>query len=203
MFERYDEAARRTLFFARYEASRLGTPTIETEHLLLGLMREPKGHAGKLLVTLPQAEIRKELEANRNAEKISTSVEIPFSVETKRVLYYARDEADALTHLHIGPEHLLLGLMQEPESRAAIVLARYGMQLERARELVRESHIEAAAKPVSRSAVQAQLEQIIELVHQLGRSLSDNPDAALQVHLLLLELETLKALLDEARGREQ
>ena len=74
MFERYDESARRTLFFARYEASRLGVPSIETEHLLLGLIREPKGHARRLLFTLPLNEIRREFESGRTADKIPTSV---------------------------------------------------------------------------------------------------------------------------------
>ncbi|MFZ0862910.1 MAG: Clp protease N-terminal domain-containing protein [Candidatus Sulfotelmatobacter sp.] len=40
MFERYTEIARRVIFFARYEASQFGSPYIETEHLLLGLLRE-------------------------------------------------------------------------------------------------------------------------------------------------------------------
>ena len=43
MFERYTERARRVIFFARYEASQLGSAAIETEHLLLGLIREGKG----------------------------------------------------------------------------------------------------------------------------------------------------------------
>ena len=43
MFERYTERARRVLFFARYEATQLGSPSIQTEHLLLGLIREGKG----------------------------------------------------------------------------------------------------------------------------------------------------------------
>ena len=43
MFERYTEQARRVLFFARYEASQLGSMSIETEHLLLGLIRELRG----------------------------------------------------------------------------------------------------------------------------------------------------------------
>jgi len=197
MFERYDEPARRTLFFARYEASVLGVPSIETEHLLLGLMREPKGHARGLLLTLPLAEIRKELEIHRGTEKLPTSVEIPFSADTKRILQHACDEADRLTHRHIGPEHLLLGLLREVGSRAGATLARYGMQLEGAREQIRESYASVAARPVSQSVVHAQLEQIIESAHRLGLSLSGNHDAALQVHMLLLELESLKSLLDE------
>src|SRR5262245_8136555 len=199
MFERYDEPARRTLFFARYEASKLGVRSIETEHVLLGLIREPRGPAGRLLLTLPLTDIRKELESHRTAEKIETSVEIPFSPETKRVLQHACDEADGLTHRHIGPEHLLLGLLKEPGSRAAIALARYGLQLVGAREQIRELIRDAAAKPVPKSAVMTQLEQIIESTRQLELAMgqSGNFEAAQQVTFLLLDLETLKSLLDE------
>ena len=49
MFERYTEKARRVIFFARYEASQVGSPYIETEHLLLGLLREDKALARRLL----------------------------------------------------------------------------------------------------------------------------------------------------------
>ena len=48
MFERYTERARRVLFFARYEASQLGSISIETEHLLLGLIREGKGLTNRI-----------------------------------------------------------------------------------------------------------------------------------------------------------
>ena len=47
MFERYTEKARRTIFFARYEASQFGCSYIETEHLLLGLFREDKALANR------------------------------------------------------------------------------------------------------------------------------------------------------------
>ena len=43
MFERYTERARRVLFFARYEASQIGTPSIEPAHILLGILREGRG----------------------------------------------------------------------------------------------------------------------------------------------------------------
>ena len=47
MFERYTEKARRVIFFARYEASQFGSPDIETEHLLLGVLREGKDLANR------------------------------------------------------------------------------------------------------------------------------------------------------------
>ena len=51
MFERFTERAQRVLFFSRYEASQLGSTDIDTEHLLLGLIRECKGLPGVWLVT--------------------------------------------------------------------------------------------------------------------------------------------------------
>ena len=49
MFEKYTEKARRVIFFARYEASQFGSPYIETEHLLLGLLREDKALTNRFL----------------------------------------------------------------------------------------------------------------------------------------------------------
>src|SRR3954453_11597124 len=107
MFERYTERARRVLFFARYEASQLGSISIETEHLLLGLIREGKGLTSRIFARshLSLENIRKEIEGRTVfREKVSTSVEIPFSAETKRVLQFAAEEADRLLHNYIRSE---------------------------------------------------------------------------------------------------
>lgn len=88
MFEHYTEKARRTIFFARYEASQLGGSYIETEHLLLGLLREDKALANRFLGSHAAVEsIRKRIE-DRTApgQKVSTSVDLPLSHESKRVL---------------------------------------------------------------------------------------------------------------------
>ena len=77
MFERYTERARRVLFFARYEASQIGSISIETEHLLLGLIREGKGLTSRIFARshLYLENIRKEIESRSVLrEKISTSV---------------------------------------------------------------------------------------------------------------------------------
>ena len=137
MFERYTERARRVLFFARYEASQLGSISIETEHLLLGLIREGKGLTSRIFARsrLSLGNIRKEIEGRTIfREKVSTSVEIPFSTETKRVLQYSAEEADRLLHNYIGTEHLLLGILREERSVAASVLTKQGMRLNSVRE---------------------------------------------------------------------
>ena len=137
MFERYTERARRVIFFARYEASQLGSAAIETEHLLLGLIREGKGLTSRLFSRshLSMDQIRKEVEGRSPyREKVSTSVEIPLSVESKRVLGHAAEEAERMLHNYIGTEHILLGLMREERSAAASILAEKGMRLASVRE---------------------------------------------------------------------
>ena len=129
MFERYTERARRVIFFARYEASQLGSAAIETEHLLLGLIREGKGLTSRLFTKshLSMEQIRRDVEGRSPYRgKVSTSVEIPLSLESKRVLGHAAEEAERMLHNYIGTEHILLGLMREERSVAAGILAREG-----------------------------------------------------------------------------
>jgi ATP-dependent Clp protease ATP-binding subunit ClpC len=137
MFEKYTEGARRVIFFARYEASQLGSSYIGTEHVLLGLMRESDGITGKIFSKskLKLDMVRKEIEGRTvNSNKISTSIEIPLSPETKRVLVYAAEEAEKLLHKYIGTEHILLGLLREKKSLAARILAEKGMRFSAVRE---------------------------------------------------------------------
>src|SRR5579862_6460321 len=112
MFERYTEKARRVIFFARYEASQFGSPYIETEHLLLGILREDKSVTNRFLHSHSSEEtIRDQIVAHTPArEKIETSVDLPLTNEGKRVLAYAEEEAERLGHKHIGTNHLLMGL---------------------------------------------------------------------------------------------
>jgi alanine-synthesizing transaminase len=136
MFERYTEKARRVVFFARYEASQFGSPYIETEHLLLGLLREDKALTNRFLRSHASVEIiRKQIEGHTTIrEKVPTSVDLPLSNEGKRVLAYAADEAERLAHKHIGTEHLLLGLLREEKCFAAEILHERGLRLSTIRE---------------------------------------------------------------------
>jgi Clp amino terminal domain, pathogenicity island component len=135
MFERYTEKARRAIFFARYEASQFGSPYIESEHLLLGLLREtkslyklfPASHASA-------ATIRKQIEGNNTVrEKFSTSIDIPVSEECERILAYAAEEANRLSHKFVGTEHLFLGLLREQDCFATTLLNERGVSVDTAR----------------------------------------------------------------------
>src|SRR6266511_3129368 len=147
MFERYTEKARRDIFFARYEASQFGSPDIETEHLLLGLLREDKALANRFLRSHAAVDsIRKQIEVHATIrEKVSTSVDLPLSHECKRVLAYGAEEAERLNHKHIGTEHLLLGLLREEKCFAAEILHERGLRLSTIREELARSQSENVA----------------------------------------------------------
>ena len=136
MFERYTEKARRVIFFARYEASQYGSPFIETEHLLLGLLREDRVMAKWLAIE----SIRKEIESAITVrERILLSVEVPLTQEGKRILMFAADEAEMLKHRHIGTEHLLLGILREEKCVAARILLSRGVEIQAFRNKLAQS----------------------------------------------------------------
>jgi len=139
MFERDTERARRVLFFARYEASQLGSTAISSEHLLLGLLREGKGLTSRIFerAALDSMAVHFEIgAAAADRPRIATSVEIPIAPDAKAALQHAVGEADGLRHSHIGSEHLLLGLLHDPETAAGVILTRAGLRLEAVRESV-------------------------------------------------------------------
>jgi ATP-dependent Clp protease ATP-binding subunit ClpC len=143
-FERYTERARRVVLFANYEASQFGSTTIETEHLLLGLIREDKNLTNRFLRNRSSIEsIRKEIEGRTTIrEKVSTPIDLPLSNECNRILAYAVEEAERLNHRHIGTEHLLLGILREEKCVAAQILHERGFRLNAIREELARSVVD-------------------------------------------------------------
>ncbi|MBI3209853.1 MAG: ATP-dependent Clp protease ATP-binding subunit [Candidatus Solibacter usitatus] len=185
MFERYTEKARRVIFFARYEASQFGSPYIETEHLLLGLIREDKALANRFLRSNAAIEsIRKQIEAHTTIrEKVSTSVDLPLSHECKRVLAYGAEEAERLNHKHIGTEHLMLGLLREEKCLAAEILHERGLRLTQVREEIARASNEKMAsnrpkessllaefsRDLTQAAIDGSLDPLIGRDHEVER----------------------------------
>jgi ketosteroid isomerase-like protein len=130
MFERYTEKARRLIFFARFEASQYGSPYIETEHLLLGLVREDGALLKHYLGPAGAMEaIRVNIESRiTRGERFSTAVEVPLADDCKKALNLAGEEADRLGHRHIGTEHVLLALLMVESSLAAKLLREKGLK---------------------------------------------------------------------------
>jgi ATP-dependent Clp protease ATP-binding subunit ClpC len=195
MFERYTEQARRALFFARYEASQRGSMSIESEHLLLGLIQKARGPVNAILAhfqVMPLIMLREiDVRAPPKEERVAPSVEIPFSREVQHVLNGARLEADRLRHPHIGPEHLFLALLIEDQSVAASVLNQQGVTLEAARDHIATQPV--ASSPSSTTApVDGRLQAIKLLVEQLGHADRSGREAAELVARIHQAIDALK-----------
>jgi len=140
MFERYTDRARRVIFFARYEASALASSSIDTEHLLLGLLREGAGIAGKIFKRskLTYEVARREIEARGRLQvPTSTAVDMPLSSQATASLQPASEEAGPMEEQHLDKEHLLLGLLEESEPLAAGNQTPKELRLEDVREEMR------------------------------------------------------------------
>jgi len=118
--ERFTQRARRVLSLAQEEAERMQHSHIGTEHLLLGLMREDGGVAGRVLreLGLEPNRVEQLIEKMTSAQKRPSVSRMDLSPATKKVLELAVDEARRMGHHYIGTEHLLLGLVRHNEGVA-------------------------------------------------------------------------------------
>jgi len=146
VFEKFTEKARRVMFFARYEASQFGSESIQSGHLLLGLLRESEKTSTQLLerMGVQTSTLRERLVAaltpkDRKITPSSTSIDIPMEEEVKHILQHATAESAKLNHKHVGAEHLLLGMLKEEGCLAGRLLKEAGADLIAAKEILLES----------------------------------------------------------------
>lgn len=133
--DRFTKRARRVLTLAQEEAERLHHGYIGTEHLLLGLMREDKGMASKVLKDLgvKPKRVQQIVERISGPSRQDSFGRIYLTSRTKRVIELAFDEARRLGHHYIGTEHLLLGLVRQGDGVAIDVLRSMGVSLDKVR----------------------------------------------------------------------
>ena len=148
MLENLTERARRTLFFARYEAAQAGANAIASEHLLLGLLRESDEVVEQLLqrFQLSSEELRAELGAGARGGDVSTPADLPLAEDSRRILLLAAHEAEVLSQPAVGNEHLLLGILRLEGCVAGRALAAHGLSLLAVREELGEVWHEREAK---------------------------------------------------------
>ena len=166
MFEKYNEKARRALFFARYEASKLGSRVIESEHILLGILREGEESITELLQRLEvkPEDLRHEIEGERVfVERISSTAELPLSEESKKILAYASHEAESMVHSSVGSEHLLIGVLRVEGCLAQRILVQYGFDIATLREEVAQ---------VARERANRRGKQELPYLQEFGRDLT-------------------------------
>jgi ATP-dependent Clp protease ATP-binding subunit ClpA len=182
MFERYTEKARRVVLFSRYDARQLCSPLIDTECLLLGIVRESAdlitSIAGPDAIETITNRIRQQYPVR---DKIGESVDLPFSEEAKHALISALDEANRLNRRVITSKHILSGLSVTPEA-----VRKYREREENTADAILDDRV--AGKPVLNQAFQKAVTDAVKEASLL-RSKSVKPE-----HLLLALLRDESSL---------
>ena len=175
--QRFTQRARRVLGLAQEEAERLQHSYIGTEHLLLGLMREEGGVAGRVLreMGLETEQVQQFVERMTRSGQRTPFTRIDLAPGTKKVLELAVEEARQMGHHYIGTEHLLLGLIRHNEGVAIDVLRRLNISPDRVRKQTRRMLQESpgtSARPTRPSAARKERGQKTPLVDQLATDLT-------------------------------
>lgn len=141
MDELFTDSAKAVLAIAQEEAKYFRHQSVGTEHLLLALVLEPNGIAGKALRQLnaEKNEIREEIEHLTGYGSVKSYPQgsyLPYSPRAKQVFAYAGDEAKRLGAEKIGTEHILLGLLRDEDILASRILMNLGLSLSKMRQLV-------------------------------------------------------------------
>ncbi len=141
MYDKFSDRARLVIMLAQSEAERLQHDQLDTEHLLLGLIKEGGGMAIRALRKLNISPQTLQMQIERRITIGKTKLfkhEIPFSDLAKKVLEYAVLEGKDLAQRFIGTEHLLLGLVTEKSGLAGKLLREAGITIESLREVIRD-----------------------------------------------------------------
>lgn len=156
MFERFTSRARQTVMFAKEEARRLGHDHIDTEHILLGLVRDGGGIAAESLRQIGVAPDDVRVDVLEIVEQGSqrSGAHLPFTDGAKQVLELAGREATQLAHTYVDSDHILVALVREGDGVAARVLTARGADLVRVRSTVLEGIRSRGADPRRHAARQ-------------------------------------------------
>jgi prophage maintenance system killer protein len=137
-FRRFTDGARRAVHLAHEEARLLGHSQAGSEHLLLGLVHDEEGLAGKALESLGLSlgEVYRQVTEITGQGHDRPTGHIPFTPRAKKALELALREAVALGHTYVGPEHVLLSLLSDEHGIAARILTGLGASHARTQERV-------------------------------------------------------------------
>ncbi len=160
MLERCTDRARRVMVLANHEAQRFNHEYIDTEHILLGLVKEGSGVGATVLrnlnVDVDLKKMRREVEKLvKSGPDMVTTGKLPHTPLAKKVIEYAIEEARSLNNNYVGTEHLLLGLLHESkESIAFVVLTNLGFEYERVRsEILNLQGVSAGGEKCDRPTI--------------------------------------------------
>jgi len=107
---------------------------VGTEHILIGLIQEDEGIAAAVLrIALQNEGLKPEVITSKITPSSTTTPPAPgnklFTRKAKQALEDAVNEAADMRHTYVGPEHLLLGLLENVENQAVKILLELGLDI--------------------------------------------------------------------------
>ncbi|MEO7994944.1 MAG: Clp protease N-terminal domain-containing protein [bacterium] len=186
MWEKFTQSSKKAIKYATDAARQHRAPFVDTEHMLLGLLREEKAFAMKILrhLDVPVAKLRLTIEADQQVGEHSPDI-MAFSDHAKDVLEASYKEAQRLKHSHIGTEHLLMGLALVKDGKASRYLHTF---------VVDYSTIRATTTAIIKEQQERAVSQSTTTSETAFRSLSEDSVAIQQI--------LRRQLVDHLRGTE-
>jgi ATP-dependent Clp protease ATP-binding subunit ClpC len=175
MFKRYTEKVRKVIMMAQEEAVNLNHNYIGTEHILVGLVKENEGIAGKVLreIGVEPEKIIEEIEKIVGKGEYQEVSEITFTPRAKKVLELASQEASQLGQNYIGTEHILLGLIKEGSGVATRILTDMGIDLDNVYSQVMKVLMESSHSETTTAGGTIRKDSKVPTLDEFGRDLTE------------------------------
>ena len=190
MYERFTDRARKVIRLATHEAQRHNNDFVGTQHLLLGLIKEGSGVAGNILMNFDvdlgkaRREVAMIVESAPHSGTPVTGT-LPQTARLKKVIDYAIEEANSLKHNYIGTEHLLLGLLREPEGIGVQILKNLSVKPDEVREEVLRAlgYSKSESPPAlrTRAEIEARLQTERAMLAAIEEASGDRPAESVDV----------------------
>ena len=129
MEKSYSDSAKNVLEIAKEQAQNFHHRIIGTEHVLLALVIEANGDAGKLLRerNVTPTLVREEIERYTGYGSSPKATYMEMSPRLSLVLNFAKQKADELGTAQIETKHILLGLLASDQILASLILKNIGV----------------------------------------------------------------------------
>ena len=160
------------MMLANNEAQKFGDEYIDSQHILIGLIKEGAGVAAEVFKNLNVDLVRITMEVEdlvQSKPERTVGDGLPKTPRAKQIIEYAIEECRLLKHQYVGTEHLLLGLLREGEGVAAQVLQNLGLERQAIRDEVLAilGHVTGGATPDQANANSSDLSEPTKIVLQM------------------------------------
>lgn len=207
-YSSFTDRSRQVMRLANQEAQRFNHEWVGVEHVLIALIKEDRGVAANVLKNLG-IDLRKvRLEVEKLVQigpEMVTMGKLPQTPRLRKAIEYAMEEARNLQHQYVGTEHILLGLLRDPEGLAAVTLISLGLKLEDVREevLALLGAVTEESETALTEAVVWHAELNTDLTDELATLRSENEHLKREVLRMHAEYRTLYDMTKKIQGRRE